>query len=101
MRFNETELRILEILGTSEKPVTLSELKNLTGINKMTIKESIRHLREEYPICSNVREPYGYYISENEEQLQETINRIESQMKTLYVTSRNLKNQLKEFGDNI
>lgn len=66
MRLNELENDVLEIVKTRTKdnPVSMKSLAELCGVSKREIRRAINNLRENYPVCSSMTEPSGYFIGD-------------------------------------
>lgn len=80
---------LLDIIPkTRESALNMRELADLLGITTRQLKYVIFSMRAEYPICSS-DDPKtgGYWLSENQTDIGDTIrmleHRIESQIKTI------------------
>ncbi len=71
---NDLHMQILELIPTKkEKAITSKELMLITGLKFRVLKEIISNLRNIYPICSKETNGGGYWIAENDSDINDFI----------------------------
>lgn len=85
----ETEAQVLNKL--SSKPASRSELSNWIGIDDRAVRKAIERLRlQGYPICSTSHKK-GYWLSDNEEEINNVIREYRSKAFKMLKTARALE----------
>lgn len=89
----DKELVLAAITGTKGNPTKLSTIRRVTGFSRKKVTESIRLLREEYPICSTKNAPGGYWLGDADD-LRVNIMVLNAEANTTFETANNLSNLL-------
>lgn len=91
MKLNELENDVLEIVKsrTKDNPVSMKTLAELCGVSKREIRLAVSRLREEYPVCSSMSYPSGYFIG-NVFDVAKNVSTLNSVGETYLQTAENL-----------
>lgn len=86
--YTSQEKRLIEVLHVgSDNPITGSEIEKLTGIDTREIKKMKRPLAGKgVPIGSNRHKPYGYFIIENNDEMNRYLASLSSQRQEMEKT---------------
>lgn len=85
----DTEAQVLNKL--SSEPVSRSELSNWIGIDDRAVRKAIERLRlQGYPICSTSHKK-GYWLSDNEEEINNVIREYRSKAFKMLKTARSME----------
>lgn len=88
---------ILRMLPTNKADaVQLQDICSRLGMCKRDIKEIIKGLRSEYPICAKDTEGGGYWLADNDSDIKEFMRLIEARKLSYDNTIANMRQHLKE-----
>lgn len=76
--------------------ISVRDICSVTGFTPREVKEAVKRLRGRYPICAKIVGGGGYWMAENELDIQNFIRLIKRRMETFEVTIAKMNDHLQD-----